>query len=230
MEIPEEQVIKRLYDAGSFAKSPIVCPSCGFKIDQIVVECPRCRFSGTVAMQRYPFAAPEMERFVDPVGIFDERSKRAINSSLEKLGKKFPQVRIRFAAVEVPEHVDLREFGFWFFNASPVQDQQEAECRPWTILLLIDPVIGRATVVCGYAIEPFVRDDKWETLLRMEREYFFKRDYEEAGLRFIAGAEDILVIGAERAEKKMGSQMRKEKRRRKGQKGRSEVRKKRRRV
>ncbi|MGC6425877.1 MAG: hypothetical protein ACON5H_02645 [Akkermansiaceae bacterium] len=211
-EVLEKQVHQRLYDAGSFAKSPMVCPSCDFEIDRVVNECPRCRFSGTIAIQRYPFAAPEMECFVDPAGIFDEAAKRIIHARLEKLEKKFPQVRVRFAAVEIPEHVNLREFAFWFFNASPVKDLQEAECRPWTILLMIDPVIGRATVICGYAIEPFVDDAYWKTLLRMEHECFCKQAYKEVGLRFIEGADQILLTGAKRAGKKMGSLMREEKR------------------
>ncbi|MGJ8696443.1 MAG: hypothetical protein ACSHYF_09000 [Verrucomicrobiaceae bacterium] len=219
-DIPEDQIIKKLYRAGSFAKSPIVCPSCFLKIDEVVERCPRCDFSGDVAVQRYPFAAPRMERFIDSAGKFDERARKAIARKLDGLAKQFPQVRMCFCALELPEHVDLREFGFWMFNASPVEDPAEAERRPWTILLLIDHVIGRATVVSGYAIEPFVRDDRWETLLRLEREYFFKQDYAEAGCRFVDGAEKILREGANRAEMKMGSQMKSVRKRGKSRKWR----------
>jgi len=95
-----------------------------------------------------------------------------------------------------------------------VTEQVEAERRPWTILLLLDHVIGRVSVTSGYAVEPFVRDDRWETLLRLEREYFFKRDYREAGIRFVAGAEKILREGADRAVIKMESKSTRRKRKR----------------
>ncbi len=211
-DIPEDQIINKLYRAGSFAKSPIVCPSCALKLDRVVDECPRCQFSGAIAVRRYPFAAPAMGAYMDTGGVFDPKARQAISDRLTRLEKQFPQVRICFCALELPEYVDLREFGFWLFNASPVPDEEEAKKRPWTILLLLDHVIGRVSVTSGYDIEPFVRDDRWETLLRLEREFFFKRDYREAGLRFIDGAEKILREGANRATLKMGGQMDKKRR------------------
>jgi len=213
-DVPEDQVIKKLYRAGIFAKSPIVCPCCFLKLDRVVVECPRCQFSGAVAMTRYPFPAPPMARFMDLEGVFSPRARESISHRLTQLEKRFPQVRICFCALELPVHVDLREFGFWLFNSSPVTEQVEAERRPWTILLLLDHVIGRVSVTSGYAVEPFVRDDRWETLLRLEREYFFKRDYREAGIRFVAGAEKILREGADRAVIKMESKSTRRKRKR----------------
>ncbi|MDB4407080.1 TPM domain-containing protein [bacterium] len=220
-DIPEEQVIKKLYRAASFAKSPIICPSSFLKLDRVVTECPRCQFSGSVAVQRFPFPAPPMARFMDTGDVFDPKAREAISHRLTQLEKQFPQVRICLCALELPAHVDLREFGFWLFNASPVNEPAEAEKRPWTILLLLDPVIGRVSVTSGYAIEPFVRDDRWETLLRLEREFFFKQDYREAGLRFVNGAEKILREGANRAEMKMGNQMtRKRRRKSQGESGR----------
>jgi len=211
-EIEEEQIIKKLCRAVTFAKSSIVCPSCFMKIAQVVKTCPRCQFSGAVAIQRYPFPAPMMVRFMDDKDIFDSRARQAISNRLTQLEERFPQVRICFCALELPEHVDLREFGYWLFNASPVEDSVEAGKRPWTILLLLDHVLGRVSVTSGYAIEPFVRDEQWVNCLRIDREYFFKRAYREAGLRFVAGAEKILREGANRAKLKMSGQMKRKKR------------------
>lgn len=211
-EIQEEQTIKELYRAITFAKSSIFCPSCFVKIDRVVKTCPRCQFSGAVAVQKYPFSAPMMVRFMDDKDIFDFRARQAISNRLAQLEKKFPQVRICFCALELPEHVDLREFGYWLFNASPVEDSVEVGKRPWTILLLLDHALGRVSVTSGYAIEPFVRDDQWVNCLRIEREYFVKRDYRKAGLRFVSGAERILREGANLAKLKMVDQMKRKKR------------------
>jgi hypothetical protein len=211
-DISEEEITKKLYRAGAFAKSSIVCPSCFMKIEKVVDECPRCQFSGAVAVQRYPFPAPLMARFMDDKDIFDPTARQAISNRLTQLERQFPQVRICFCALELPEHVDLREFGYWLFNASPVENRAEADKRPWTILLLLDHALGRVSVTSGYAIEPFVSDDQWVNFLRLEREYFFKRDYREAGLRFVASAEKILREGANRAEMKMRGKMKRKKR------------------
>jgi len=48
--------------------------------------------------------------------------------------------------------------------------------------------------------------------LRIEREYFVKRDYRKAGLRFVSGAERILREGANLAKLKMIDQMKRKKR------------------
>ena len=111
-DIPEDQIIKKLYQAKSFAKSPIVCPSCNLKLDREVEECPRCQFSGTVSVARYPFAAPPMTRFMDVGEVFDPKARQAMSDRLSRLEKQFPQVRICFCALELPEHVDLRAVSY----------------------------------------------------------------------------------------------------------------------
>jgi hypothetical protein len=194
---------RKVYRAKSFALSAMTCPGCHATMEAPADQCPRCGYSGHNAAARFPFQAPPMGRFIDPQEHLSQDDRSRIGKSLTELAKKFPQPRICFCIVDLAEEVDLREFGFWMMNASPVDSPEEAKLRPWTILLLVDDINGRVSIAPGYAIEPFLNEEAWKPLILRERQYFFARDYGTAALKFIQGAEDILMAGAAHVERKL---------------------------
>ena len=202
---------RKVYRAGSFAKSVMACPGCRLTTKDPVDQCHRCGCTGHVSVEKFPFPAPPMERFIDPAGNLNEVERREIGKALAKLAKKFPQPRFCFCVLDLSPEADPREFGFWMMNASPVADQEEAGLRPWTSRMVIDDANGRVSVSFGYAIEPFLDDEQLTAVLRFNRQYFFGRDYATGILKFIEGIEKVLKEGAERVEKK--------KRRKKSKKG-----------
>ncbi|MEJ6579377.1 MAG: TPM domain-containing protein [Akkermansiaceae bacterium] len=189
---------RKIDSARNFAESAMACPGCHGILTEAANACPGCGYSGHEAVARFPFAAPPIERFIDPVGYLSEEARRKIDKSLAALKKRFPQVCLSICIIDLVAETDPREFGFWMFNASKVRDELEAASRPWTILLIIDDQNARASITPGYAIEPFLDEEGWESLLRMERKHFFAKDYETGVLRFIEGAAQILKEGAAR--------------------------------
>jgi uncharacterized membrane protein YgcG len=196
---PQVPIRRKVYGARNFAEGAMACPGCHVILAEAPKECPRCGFSGHVAVAKFPFAAPPLEVFIDPVGYLSEDARAKIEKSLFSLKKRFPQVSLSICIIDLVAESDPREFGFWMFNASKVRNEQEKVDRPWTILLLIDDQNGRASVTPGYAIEPFLNDEDWDSLLWMERKHFFAKDYELGVLRFIDGAMQILKEGAARS-------------------------------
>jgi len=197
-EEPQASTRSKVYRARNFSESAMACPSCHGLLSEAVDECPRCGYSGHAAVAKFPFVAPPLDHFIDPVGYLSEGARGKIDKALESLKQRFPQVSLSVCIIDLVEDTDPREFGFWMFNASQVRDEQEKASRPWTILLMIDDQNGRASVTPGYAIEPFLNEEDWESLLRMERKHFFAKDYETGVLRFIDGAGQILKEGAAR--------------------------------
>ena len=204
-EESEHSEKRKIYHAKSFARSAMACPGCHATLAVPVDECPRCGYTGHHAVSRFPFKAPVIERFIDPQGHLEESDRTKIDKSLSDLAKGFPQPRICFCIVDLPEVIDPREFGFWMMNASEVDGPEEEKLRPWTILLVIDDINGRVSVTSGYAIEPFLDEEEWAALIRKEREFFFARHYGSAALKFIMGAKAILTRSAQRIEKKLSS-------------------------
>jgi len=190
---------RKVYGAQMFAQSAMACPGCHGILSEAFDDCPRCGYSGRTAVAKFPFAAPPIERFIDPVGYLSGDARQKIDKALGLLKRRFPQVCLSICIIDLVEETDPREFGFWMFNASEVRDEEDEKNRPWTILLIIDDQNGRVSVTPGYAIEPFLNEESWESLLRMERKHFYEKDYEVAVLRFIDGASQILKVGAARA-------------------------------
>lgn len=182
--------------------SAMTCPGCGVTVQDPVDQCPRCGYTGHQTVEKFPFPAPLMERFIDPTGFLTDNDRLKIRKALADLGKVFPQPRLCFSILELAPEVDPREFGFWMMNASPVSDEEEAGLRPWTILMIIDDASGRVSVTSGYAIEPFLDDERLTAVLRLDRQYLFARDYATGILKFIDGVEEVLKEGADRVERK----------------------------
>ena len=195
---------RKIYRAKSFARSVMTCPNCHLTLSEAVDHCPRCQYTGQTSMLRFPFPAPSLSRFIDPKSHLSEVDRERMSRSLNALNKKFPQPRLCFCIIDLAEGVDLREFGFWLMNTSPVDSPEEAEIRPWTILIVIDDVNGNVSVTPGYSIEPFLDDEAWRSLILKERQHFFARDYITGSLKLIEGAEKILHEGAARTERRMG--------------------------
>ncbi len=195
---------RKIYRAGSFAVSAMACPGCRAIVAESVDQCPQCGYSGHSAVEKFPFAAPALERYLDPNEHFSGADREVIDRSLDDLAKRFPQPRFCFCVVDLEEETDPREFGFWMLNASPVSGPDEEKLRPWTILLVIDNANGRASITSGYAIEPFLNEEGWAALLLQERQFFSSRNYGAAVLKFVDGAIGVLSEGAERTERKLG--------------------------
>lgn len=204
---------RKVYRAKSFAVSALTCPSCHGILVEAAVECPRCGYDGRAAVARFPFEAPLLERWIDPRGFVGEREQRKVNKALDRLTERFPQVRVCFCLVELARETDLREFGFWMLNASPVPDAEEAKRRPWTVLLLLDEANVRASVTAGYAVEPFLSDEDLVAVLFRSRRAFLGRDFETGLVGFVEGLSKVLDDGADRAEQKLARSRRKRKKR-----------------
>jgi len=198
---PKALLGREILNAQDFAQSPMVCPGCYFSVSAPVEQCPRCHFSGKRLVDKYVFDAPDLERYVDPHGYLPERSRGRIDQVLDDLESDFPQVRISICIVDLLAEVDPREFGFWFFNASKVYSETEAQRRAWTVLLALDDQNARASVTKGYGIEPFLSDANLEELLWNERELFLEKEYEAGVFNFVEGLEELLESSAARAEK-----------------------------
>ena len=200
----DEQEVGELFPAEVFTVNIIFCPGCRKALREPVETCPACGYSGKSAVKKFPFEAPAFERFIDPNDHLGVEECQKIDRALDDLANDFPQPRFCFCVVDLAAETDPREFGFWLMNASPVRSAVEERLRPWSVLLLIDHAHARASVTPGYAIEPFIDEGSWTSLLQLESRYFSAGDYGSAILRFVKGAEVVLSEAAERAQSKMG--------------------------
>lgn len=191
--------VKKSYRAKDMAVSAMACPTCQLKFEEAVEVCPRCGFSGSLAVQKFPFSAPPLTAIIDPAEFVSIEAQDVMTAQLAQLAKIFPQIRVSFCLLPTGLDCDLREFGFWFLNASPLSEENGEAERPWTILLVLDAERRRISVSSGYAIEPFLSDEKLLALFRKERSVLYGLDFSRIFPRLIRGLDEILWEGAQRA-------------------------------
>ncbi len=186
-----------------FNRVTVVCPSCLQRFKKSEAQCQRCGFDALRTVQQFPFTPPVMERFIDNAGIADEKLINEINSAVDKLNVRFPQVGMYFCTVELDDPISLPEFGFWMMNACRLQEGQVEKDRAWSILLLIDVKRGIISLTPGYAIEAFIEDSEWEDSLRKVSEDLAADDYRSALLDYVKSAEQLLRESAANVNKKV---------------------------
>ncbi|MDQ8190869.1 TPM domain-containing protein [Roseibacillus persicicus] len=181
---------KKVYAAKRFARGAMVCPSCLYTLDESVEACPKCKFSGQIAVQKFPFPAPPLGPVLDPNNYLSEEEKSAVTKKVLKLQKRFPQVRFYNCVVPLGEEVNLREFGFWLFNASQVKEGDSA--KSFGILLLVDPKERMMSVTVGYGMEVVVTDSEWTRICQDSRDLFYRQKYGQGIETFLNRTFDVL--------------------------------------
>lgn len=186
------------YAAKRFAAGALFCPDCRLRLEKPVLRCPSCGFTGEDTLRLFSGSAPVMEPWMDQAHCWDEPSRKKILGWVGKLRRRFPQIHWCLLSIKLPEDVRLRLFNFWFFNVSPVQNEEDREKRSWTILLTYDVDHQRLVVTPGYQAEPLLADDDWEDLLTT-----LKSSWREGGILkgyrdFFLEAERKLVMASRR--------------------------------
>lgn len=148
------------------------CPGCHMPLREAAEVCERCGYGAAAAMERFPYAAPELEGVMDPGGVLGERGRRALAEQVRQLEGRFPQVGFYCCVAPLAEGVDVREFGFWLFNASTPRTAAEHERRWRGMLLVVDTGGRRASLTVGYQLDPLLSDGALELALKAgEREF-----------------------------------------------------------
>lgn len=141
------------------------CPACGSSLTVDANWCPSCNFTGGHTLAMFPDAAPLLLPVLDTIGLLKERDLRKIGKARNQVTKRFPQFHWRVCVVSLPAETSLQLLGFWLLNASPLDEQETAEQRVWTVLLVVNADTGNAAVTAGYAAEACMTDDEWKSVL-----------------------------------------------------------------
>lgn len=161
-----------LYSPETFLPDKVHCPGCHAPQAELSNQCEHCGYTARQAVEKFPFEAPPLTTLIDPDGRLARHHRQSIRSRIQRLERHFPQVTIYVALAKLPEESDVREFGYWLFNASPVENPAEAERRLDGILLVVDRTSRTASLTVGYGLDVFLGDDVLTALLDKARPHF----------------------------------------------------------
>ncbi len=163
---------EREFSPRRFAISAISCPACKAKLEREAQWCMSCGFTGSKTLDMFGDDPPPLLPILDVANIWDEKDQRAIRAAVARFNLRFPQIRWRICGIAVGGEISLPLFGFWLLNASPLAEEETADDRSWTVLLLVDAETRRASVTAGYRAEVWLSDDMWERALSESKEHF----------------------------------------------------------
>ena len=141
-----------------FDPPPVACPGCHFALAAPVPVCPQCGYNGWTCVEKFPWIPPPLERVMDVDARLSPADHKLLDEAIEPLEQTLPQVRVHVCLGRLHPDTDVREFGFWLFNASVPPDAEAASHRPWSVLLVIDRGARRASLTIGYGLDPFLSD------------------------------------------------------------------------
>ncbi len=170
-----------------FKPGPVHCPGCHSVQAKPADACPHCSYSAHVCAKRFPFTAPLLEPVMDAGSHLSPAARTSVAGEIARLEKTFPQLHFHVCLTELPEGMDVREFGFWLFNASVPATQEAHEQRPWSVLLVIDQAGRAASLTIGYALDPLLDDTVLERILAAGEEAL-QNDLAAAGIITILSA------------------------------------------
>lgn len=135
---------------------------------------------------------PPLLPILDAVGIWKDADIRKIEAARGNVERRFPQIKWRICAVNLPAETSLPLFGFWLLNACPLNPEETPSDRSWTILLLIDIRSGQASITPGYAAESCLSDDEWQKVLNSMATYWQAGKTAKAVVRFFKSSRSEL--------------------------------------
>jgi TPM domain len=141
------------------------CPACRGPLRADTKRCPSCEFSGPDSLALFPNTPPPLLPILDIAELFSPTDLGKIEVARERLHRRFPQFHWRLCTVYLPPETRPSLFGFWLLNTSPLLGEETHADRAWTVLLLVDASSSQATIVPGYAAEPYLADDEWRSVL-----------------------------------------------------------------
>lgn len=193
----------REYSTKRFAVSGVTCPACHAKVERDAKWCEGCGFTGEKTLGMFGDRAPPLLPILDAAGLWDEKAEQKISTELKALGKRFPQIRWRICLVALEPEVSLSLFGFWLINAAPLAAEETVEEREWTILLVVDSNLGRASVTTGYRAEVWLSDRMWGTALAKMAEPLRAGQADRAVVLFLKKARSRLDSAWRRSQKQL---------------------------
>jgi uncharacterized membrane protein YgcG len=136
-------------------------------------------------VDHFPYSPPPLDRYIDVENRLSNEDRARIDRTIETLENDLPQVRVHVCLVKLLPGTDARECGFWMLNASIPRDEEEAQHRPWSVLLLIDTRASAASATVGYGLDPFVSDSQLRAALTVGQPDWQQGNFSAGILKFM---------------------------------------------
>jgi hypothetical protein len=172
------------------------CPYCRTRLTEHVLECPACRLTLDRATALLGPGPRLGQGVADLAGVLPKGDAAKIGKAIGRLIWTFPQVSLHVLLHIFPEDHPFDLHVFWLFNCGgfSMESQKAGENR--TILLALDPALGRSALTVGYGLEPFLGDEALDHLLELAEPAWRNGEWTRGILEVIEGLDRLLESAA----------------------------------
>lgn len=124
--------------------------------------------------------------------------------SIERFENEFVGSQFNIVVRAFDQKVNLATSLFWLFNHSGLSSSENSLENNRDLMLGIDDFAGRAALIVGYGLEPFVTRDELDEILITAKPLLQESHYEKASSSVIAACSVALRGAAERAQALLG--------------------------
>lgn len=168
------------------------CPYCRHSLSELSPECPECRLN----LQRATAIlgpVPRIETVVsDSTDALSAAGHRLVRKRIKLLHERFPQLGFQVVIRTFPEDHPFELYVFWLFNNGGFHSDHHKAGDNHDVLLVLDPVTGRSSLMVGYGLEPFIDPESLEDVLAMAEPAWTDREWAEGVVVVIDGLESRL--------------------------------------
>ena len=175
------------------------CPYCHAPAFESQPQCPACGFSLDGVETLFGMMPVMQPGITDQADILDARdARRRIDAAIASLKAAFPQIGLSVVTVRLQPHQPLSAYAFWVFNRSGICRELDKGGKSRDVLLTVDAANGRASLMIGYGLEPFVSEQTLSRILAVGAPAFSQGDWTSGIEAIIGNAEKTLleILGA----------------------------------
>ncbi len=169
------------------------CPYCHAPAFESQPQCTACGFSLDGVERLFGMMPAMQPGITDQADLLDAKgARKSVEAAMESLQTAFPQLKISVVTVRLQPHQPLAVYAFWVFNRSGICRELDKGGKSRDLLLTVDAANGRASLMIGYGLEPFVSEQALSEILAAGATAFGQGDWTAGIVDVIAHAEQAL--------------------------------------
>lgn len=136
-----------------------------------------------------PRLAPTL---ADTTQSLNQVEQQKLKKEIARIHRRFPQLVLQLVIHQFPNEHPFSMHAFWLFNAGNFAGDSRRGKDNHAILLALDPARGEAAIVPGYGLEPFMKPETLDHLLKLGDTDWQNAKWAEGLLHVLDGLDSLL--------------------------------------
>lgn len=169
------------------------CPFCQTLSREDAPECVHCGFS-LPKLDHFLGTPPAVQAgLTDDENLLGKADRKRLLVAIERFSRRFPQVRFNLWLGHVKKETPMHLHVFWLFNRSSLCSQLQKGAVNREVLLGVDTLNRRASLMIGYGLEPFVGGQHLHVVLDAAKVEFAAAEWRKGSQTVIERLADTLL-------------------------------------